>query len=300
MIAQKNIRHCLIQQNSTIRNFVFNRSYDYVKPTIIQSILIICLIISCFACTPSNIHKILQFEPNCSLTLPSWFIIRPQDGMDYKLIYGYSGHYVNENSKIDALKSSAADNLAKEMRVKIKAGWALESTSIVSQSAFYIIEQEWKEKAKQLIEDMHIIDEYKMTSGIIALVAYCKEESTVDNLKHSMNSELIKFSKKTMPKWVIKSKQESNVIYGVGIAPHYQFIGKSWEEAERQAKADLVYQIVSSNKTLQQDYVSTYGSYSKTLHEMEASMILKNCRVIEHMYSYSDKSFFALVKMDIP
>ena len=93
---------------------------------------------------------------------------------------------------------------------------------------------------------------------------------------------------------------QSNLIHHTlarGFAPKP---GKAWEEAERQARAALAFNLAAHHKVLLKTISESTSSMSQKLSESKAEITLTDVTIIRHGYSHASQSFYALAQMPTP
>jgi len=233
------------------------------------------------------------------LMIPRWYAEQPKVN-DCRLAYGYSGIYLDANRQKEALVQSGAANMAKNQKVIIKAAWAGTQTHSQSLTASYVIEEAWQDRASQLSKHLQIVHKYRLGNGIIALCAICEDESSLQELMNQVDDRLVNISSDEPPEWVKEPKSQSEYVYGIGVAPSYIKPGEAWQEAERQARADLAFKLAARYNILQKTSSKNTGSSFQNLSETTAEVVLTGATICRHAYSRDGKCFYALARMPTP
>ena len=233
------------------------------------------------------------------LMMPRWYAEQPNVN-DCRLAYGYSGIYLDAKRQKEALVQSGAANMAKNHNVLIKAAWAGTQTHSQSLTASYVIEEAWQDQASQLAKDLQIVREYRLGNGIIALCAICPDESSLQKLMNQVDDSLVNISSDEPPEWVKEPKLQSEYVYGIGAAPSYIKPGEAWQEAERQARADLAFKLAAQYNVLQKTSSKNIGSRFQNLSETTAEVVLTGVTIFRHAYSHGGKCFYVLARMPTP
>jgi hypothetical protein len=233
------------------------------------------------------------------LSIPRWYAELPNaDGC--RLTYGYSGIYLDANLQKETLLKNSAENMAKNDEVFIKAGWAGSQTHSQGLSASYVIEKGWEDRASVLEKNLKVVREYRLGRGIIGLCAFCPDESLLQTLTNQIDDSLININADELPEWVREPKSHPQYIYGIGAASSRIKPGYAWEEAERQARADLAFNLAAHHDILLKTNSKSTSSISQKLSETKVEVTLKNVTIIRHAYSYASKSYYVLAQMPIP
>jgi hypothetical protein len=233
------------------------------------------------------------------LMMPRWYAEQPNVN-DCRLAYGYSGIYLDAKRQKEALVQSGAANMAKNHNVLIKAAWAGTQTHSQSLTASYVIEEAWQDQASQLAKDLQIVREYRLGNGVIALFAICPDESSLQKLMGQVDDSLVNISSDEPPDWVKEPKSQPEYVYGTGAASSYIKPGEAWQEAERQARADLAFKLAARYNILQKTSSKNTGSSFQNLSETTAEVVLTGATIFRHVYSHAGKCFYALARMPIP
>ena len=265
-------------------------------------LLPVLLMISLISCQGSQ-QKIAQ-DTESSLrpkiySIPRWYAEMPKvDGC--RLSYGYGGIYLDETHQNEAIVKNGSANMAKNENVFIKAGWAGSQTHSQGLNASYVIEKGWHDRASVLEKNLKIVLEYRLENGIIALCAICQDESLFQGLMNQVDDNLVNISADEPPEWVNKPKSHPEYVYGIGTAQSQMKPGKAWEEAERQARADLALTLGARYDILQKTISESTGSTFQNLSETKVEIALSGVTIIRHAYSHADKTFYALAQMPVP
>jgi hypothetical protein len=252
-----------------------------------------------FACVASPVddtRHTAKGSHHQSMMVPMWFFDLPDDSV-CKLAYGYSGVYLDESRKKNALRQSSAANLAKGERVSMKISWAGLQRSGQGLSASFVAEEGWQDRAGQIKGLLRIVREYRLEGGIIALAAACPDQNALILSLNSVNDTPIDIGYDHPPEWILNPISKPDMVYGVGAAPDYISPAAAWQEAERQARADLALKLVARHSTLQQEMMEGDVTWSQRLSETSAEITLKNVNILRHAYSRKDRTFYALAGM---
>ena len=264
------------------------------------SIIISLSILSCYTTCPDIYHR--QVKP-IPMKVPGWFASRPAQLpaqlSGVRFAYGYSGKYIDKDQQEKLQKESAASNLAKEIQVELETGWAGVQIPGKGLSASYITEKKWETRAKNISENIHVIKEYYSGCGIISLAVFSQNKIDSDQIIASIDTQLIDINYDSPPSWFSKAIIKKDAIYGVGLSSHYAFSGDAWLEAEKQARADIVFQLISTQDHLKKRYSDNFGTWTKILSENKAKMVLNNVQIVKHAYCQKNKTFYALAKMSL-
>jgi hypothetical protein len=233
------------------------------------------------------------------ILIPRWYAELPNVDQ-CRLSYGYSGIYLDAARQKEALLKNGASNMAKNDKVFIKAGWAGSQTHSEGLTASFILEKGWQDRASVLEENLKIIREYRMENGVIALCAFCSDESLLQGLVNQIDDGLININSDEPPEWINKPTSYPDYTFGIGTAPSKIKPGKAWEEAERQARADLAFTLAAHYQILEQTISDNTSSMSRNLSETKVEIALTDVTIIRHGYSHTNKSFYALAQMPIP
>lgn len=233
------------------------------------------------------------------LMMPRWYAEQP-NVRGCRLAYGYSGIYLDTDRQKEALVQSGAANMAKNHNVFIKAAWAGTQTHSQSLTASYVIEEGWKDRASQLAGHLQIVHEYRLRNGIIALCAICPDESSLQDLMEQVDDRLVNISSDEPPEWVKEPKSQPEYVYGIGAAPSYIKPSEAWQEAERQARADLAFKLAAQYNVLQKTSSKNTGSRFQNLSETTAEVVLTDAVIFRHAYSRAGNCFYALARMPTP
>lgn len=260
------------------------------------SILLMLPLISC----RTNRQNIARETKNDlrpkTLSVPRWYAELPMvDGC--RFAYGYSGIYLDADRQKDSLLNNGAANMAKNDKVLIKAGWAGTQTTSDGLTASYILEKGWQGRASVLEKKLKIVREYRMENSIIALCAFCSEASLLQDLTHRIDDRLVNLNADGPPEWVKEPTSHPGYVYGVGTAPSWIKPGKAWEEAERQARAALAFNLAANHDILLKTISENTNSMSRKLSETKAEIALAQVTIIRHGYSRADNTFYALAQM---
>jgi len=236
--------------------------------------------------------------PPKTFLIPQWYAELPKvDGC--RIDYGYSGIYLDANRQKEDLLKNGSVNMAKNDNVFIEVGWAGTQTHGQGLTASYILEKEWQGRASVLEKKLKIVREYRMENGIIALCAFCPDESLLQGLIDQIDDSLVNINSDDPPEWVKEPISHPGHVYGIGIAPNQIKPGSAWEEAERQARAALAFNLAVHHKVLLKTISESTSSMSQKLSETKAEIVLTDVTIIRHGYSHADQSFYALAQMPI-
>ena len=189
--------------------------------------------------------------------------------------------------------------MAKNDKVLIKAGVAGTQTHSHGLNASYILEKGWQDRASVLEKNLKIVREYRMENSVIALCAVCLDEARLQSLMNQTDDSLVNINADEPPEWIKEPKSHPGFVYGIGTAPILITPGKAWEEAERQARVDLAFNLAAHHNILQKTVSMNTVSKSRNLSETEVEITLRDVTIIRHAYSHTDKSFYVLAQMPI-
>ena len=139
-----------------------------------------------------------------------------------------------------------------------------------------------------------------MENDVVALFAFCPDESLLQGLMNQIDDSLVNINSNDPPEWVREPISRAGYVYGIGIAPSQIKPGSAWEEAERQARAALAFNLAVHYKVLLKTISENTSSMSQKLSETKTEIALKNVTIIRHGYSHANQSFYALAQMPIP
>ena len=234
-----------------------------------------------------------------NILVPRWYAELPNVDR-CRFAYGYGGIYLDAARQKEVLLKNGAENMAKNDKVFIKAGWAGTQTPGEGLAASYILENGWEDRASVLEKNLKIIREYRMENSMIALCTFCPDESQLQDLMNRIDDRLVNITADEPPEWVRIPKSNPGYVYGVGSTPGRIKPAKAWEEAERQARAALAFNLTVHQDILQNTISENTGSKFRNLSETKAEIALANVVIIRHGYSRADKSFYALAQMPAP
>lgn len=286
----------------------YNRCRQFVKTKgslcciVIAFLLPVLLVIPLISCQGSqqNISRNTEntLRPK-TLLIPRWYAELPKvDGC--RIAYGYGGIYLDAALQKEVLLKNSAANMAKNDNVFIEAGWAGSQTRSRGLNASYVIEKGWKDRASVLEKNLKFVREYRMGNGIIALCAFCPDASLFQGLVNQIDDSLVNINADEPPEWVKKPISHPGYVYGIGTASGRIKPGSAWEEAERQARADLAFNLAAHHNILLKTISDNTGSMSQKLSETKVKIALKDVTIIRHGYSHANKSFYVLAQMPTP
>jgi hypothetical protein len=270
-----------------------------IKISILLSILLIIPLVSCRGPRQQISRDTEQASRRENLSIPRWYAELP-NANGCRLGYGYGGVYLDETRQKESIVKSGSENMAKNEKVNIKAGWAGSQTHSQGLNASYVIEKGWEDRASVLEKKLKIVREYRMGNGVIALCAFCREESLLQDLMNQIDDGLVDIDADDPPEWIRKPKSHPGYVYGIGTAQSRMKPGRAWEEAERQARADLALTIGARYQILQKTMSENTGSQFQQLSETNVEMALKDVSIIRHAYSRFGKTFYVLARMPAP
>jgi len=282
------------------RQFVkTGRSLCYIVMSFLLPVLLMIPLISC----QGPRQNIAQDTENSlrpkTFSIPRWYAELPKvDGC--RIAYGYGGIYLDAALQKEALLKNSATNMAKNDNVFIEAGWAGSQTHSKGLNAAYVIEKGWQDRASVLEKNLKIVREYRIGNGIIALCAFCPDDSLFQSLANQIDDSLVNINNDEPPEWVNEPISHPGYVYGIGIAPSQIKPGSAWEEAERQARADLAFNLAAHYNILLKNVSESTSSMSQKLSETKAEIALTDVTIIRHGYSHANKSFYALAQMPTP
>jgi hypothetical protein len=289
-----------VKKYSCCRQFVkIEENLCYISLWVFFSVALIITLISCQSPRQNLTRPAENSHLSEILMIPKWYAEQPKVN-GCRFAYGYSGIYLDEKRQKEALVKSGAANMAKNEKVFIKAAWAGTQTHSQSLTASYVIEKGWQDRASQLEKHLQIVHEYHLGSGVIALCAICPDESLLKEMMSKIDDRLVNINSDEPPEWVKEPKSHAEYVYGIGTAPSYIKPGKAWQEAERQARADLAFKLAAQYNILQKTSSKSTGSRSQNLSEAKAEMTLTGITIFRHAYSHASKSFYTLARMPTP
>ena len=271
----------------------------YIALWVLFSVLMMIPLISCQSPGQNLSRPAENLHLPEKLMIPIWYAEQP-NVHDCRLAYGYSGIYLDAKRQKEALVESGAANMSKNHNVFIKAAWAGTQTHSHSLTASYVIEEAWQDQASKLAKDLQIVHEYQLKNGVIALCAICEDEPSLQNLMNQVDDRLVNLSSDEPPEWVKEPKSQSEYVYGIGAAPSYIKPSEAWQEAERQARADLAFKLAARYNVLQKTSSKNTGSSFQNLSETTAEVVLTGATIFRHAYSHTSKCFYALARMQAP
>jgi len=285
---------------NSCRQFVkTGRSLCYISMSFLLSFLLMIPLISC-QYPQQNIARGTENSLRPKIfSIPRWYAELPKvDGC--RISYGYGGINLDANRQKEDLLKNGAVNMAKNENVFIEVGWAGTQTHGQGLTASYILEKEWQDRASVLEKNLEIVREYPMENDVIALCAFCPDDSLLQGLMNQIDDSLVNINSDDPPEWVKEPISHAAYVYGIGIAPSQIKPGSAWEEAERQARAALAFNLAVHHKVLLKTISETTSSMSQKLSETKAEIALTNVTIIRHGYSHANQSFYALAQMPIP
>ena len=274
-------------------------SLSSITMSLLLSFLLMIPLISCQH-PQQNVHRNTENSSRPkTFSIPQWYANLPKvDGC--RINYGYSGIYLDANRQKEDLLKNSAENMAKNEKVFIEVGWAGAQTHVQGLTASYILEKGWQDRASVLEKKLKIVREYRMENGIIALCAYCPDESLLQGLIDQVDGSLVNINSDDPPEWVKEPISHPGYVYGIGIAPSQIKPGSAWEEAERQARAALAFNLAVHHKVLLKTISESTNAMSQKLSETKAEIVLIDVTIIRHGYSHANQSFYALAQMPTP
>ncbi len=289
-----------VKHYNCCRQFVKIKGYlPYITLWVLFSVVLIITLIACQRPRQNLSRSAENSHPSKIFLIPRWYAEQPEVN-SCQLAYGYSGKYLDEKRQKEALVKSGAANMAKNDKVFIEAAWAGTQTHSQSLTASYVIEKGWQDRASQLEKHLQIVHEYRLGNGVIALCAICPDESLLQELMNQVDDSPVNINSDEPPEWVKEPKSHAEYVYGIGAAPSYIKPGKAWQEAERQARADLAFKLAAQYNIFQKTGSKSTGSRSQNLSEANAEIALTGITIFRHAYSHASKSFYALARMPIP
>jgi hypothetical protein len=248
-------------------------------------------------------QDIARISKNASLPetilIPQWYAMLPNIHR-CRLAYGYGGVYLDAAHQKEVLLKNAAANMAKNDKVFIQAGWAGTQVSDEGLTASYIMEKGWQKRASVLEKNLKIVRQYQMENSMIALCASCPDESLLQGLTDQIDDRLVNINSDESPEWVQSPESKSGYVYGVGTASSRIKPAEAWEEAERQARAALAFNLSAHQDVLQKTISENTGSGIRNFSEIKTEIALADVVILRHGYSRSEKSFYALAQMPAP
>jgi len=254
------------------------------------------LLNACAAGSVSKQNFSSPAPPPRDIWVPKWYAELPQlPGC--QLVHAQSGIYVDAASQKEALLENGAANLAKSNSVLLEVGWGGSQITAYSQTADYIKEQEWEGRAQNLKADLKILKEFRLDNSMLALTGICPGQEDVEALAAGLDDTLVNISSKQPPDWVKDPLQMNGQYFGVGAAAGHITPGKAWQEAERQARADLAMRLAAQYKVLERSIEQNEFVAARNISETYAKLTLRNLQVIRHSYSRAGQTFYALVRL---
>jgi hypothetical protein len=289
-----------VKKYSCYRQFVKIRGCHHCMTLrVLFSVALIISLISCQSSRQDLTRPIEKSNLSGILMIPGWYAEQPNVN-GCRFAYGYSGIYLDQKCQKEMLVKSGAANMAKNQKVFIKAAWAGTQTHSQSLTASYVIENGWQDRASQLEKHLQIVHEYRLGSGVIALCAICPDGSLLQQMINKIDNRLVDINSDEPPEWVKEPKSPAEYVYGIGTAPSYIKPGEAWQEAERQARADLAFKLSARYNVLQKTSSKNTGSMSQNLSETTAEVVLTGAAICRHAYSHAGKCFYALARMPTP
>jgi hypothetical protein len=262
----------------------------------IPFLLVVVLFYACQSAPTFQQNSVKPPTPIKDIWVPKWYASLPQlPGCE--LAYAHSGIYINSGSQKQAILDNGAANWAKSKHVALEVGWAASQKSSHSQTAAYIKEEGWKDLAKNIKEDLEILSQYRLDHSILALVGKCSENLDNEILAAMIDNTLVKVSSEQPPIWVSDPLQNSGQLFGVGTAAGHTTAAKAWQEAERQARADLALRLAAQHKILEKNLVQNTYAKAHFISETRAKLTLYNVKIVRHAYSQFGQTFYALVSI---
>jgi hypothetical protein len=265
----------------------------------ILSMLLMIPLISCQGPRQNISPDTEQASRPATLLIPRWYAELPTVN-GCRIAYGYGGVYLDETLQKELIVKNGSANMAKNEKVFIKAGWAGSQTYSRGLNASYIIEKGWQGRASALEKNLKIVREYRMGNGVIALCALCRDESLLQDLMNQIDDSLVNIDADDPPEWINKPTSQPEFVYGTGTAQSQIKPGKAWEEAERQARADLALTLGARHQILQKINSGNASSEFQQLSETKVEIALKDITIIRHAYSRYGKSYYVLARMPAP
>jgi hypothetical protein len=211
------------------------RNFCHMAMSFLLPILLMLPLISCQGSRQNLTPPSENSHPSKVMLIPQWYAELPNiDGC--RLAYGYGGIYLDETSQKEAIVINGAANMAKNENVSIKARWAGSQTRSQGLNASYVSEKGWQDRASNLEKTLKIVREYRMENNIIALCAFCPDESSLQGLVNQIDDSLVNINSDELPEWVKEPISHPEYVYGIGTAPSRIKPGKAWEEAERRRR----------------------------------------------------------------
>jgi len=267
--------------------------------TYIINIAFLILIISCKHIPgayepirqPDRDHN--QMAPH-TLNLPAWFVEKPQlSGVD--LVYAYCSKYYYKDTEKNKLLFSAAKQVEKSKKVRIDILQISESTTGKYLGYTDIQELDVVVDENNLENHFTIIYKHPIGRGILALAAETVQVKNANIL--SINDTLYNVNVSSQPEWVTTPPSKEGYIFGVGCAQDHSSPEKAWEEAEKNARANIALQI-SAN--LYSNINEENGNWSEgaEINQLTCSTVeLTNVSIIKHGYCNPRRTYYALARM---
>ena len=289
-----------VKKYSCCRQFVkIEGNLRHITLWVLFSVALIITLISCQGPRQNLTRPAENSHLSEIFLIPRWYAEQPKVS-GCRLAYGYSGIYLDAKRQEEALVQSGAANMAKNDKVFIKAAWAGTQTHSQSLTASYVIEEGWQDRASQLAKNLQIVRQYRLGKGVVALCAICPDESSLQELMNQVDDSPVNINSDEPPEWVKEPTSHPEYVYGIGAAPSYIKPGKAWQEAERQARADLAFKLAAQYNILHKTSSKNTGSMSQNLSETKAEIALTGVTIFRHAYSHTSKSFYALARMPTP
>ena len=280
---------------------IFQKGKFFRKAHLYRLAFWLFLLVFLIACQSAPTLRQTPVEPPSppplkGIWVPKWYATLPQlPGC--RLAYAYSGVYIDADRQKEALLKSGAANLAKSRQVGMDVGWAVSQENSYSQTASYIKEEEWQHLADSLEKDIKILSQFHFDRSILALVGTCSGQIDDKSLSAMLDQTLVKVSSDKPPAWVSAPLPISGQICGVGITIGHTTVAKAWQEAERQARADLAIRMAGHHKILERNIAQEGYAEVHNISETHAKLTLYNLKVIRHAYSPIGDTFYALVSI---
>jgi hypothetical protein len=270
---------------------------------VLGSFLMLCAMIACQPAPRVPMRPVVPtpepVRPAKVVQVPAWYAALPEAAA-CRLGQAYSGVYLDEDLQKAALLENGAANMAKNERVQIKVGWAGTQTSGYSQTASYILEQGWEERAAALRDQLEIIRQFTIERATIGLVAICSSDTAKQALDAQLDDTLVNVGLDQAPEWVSEPISDSRYVFAIGVSASHTTPARAWEEAERQSRADLVLRLAMHARVLDRDEASNFSASSQRLSETSSEMTLSNIQILRHAYSNASRTFYVLVRMPLP
>ena len=228
-------------------------------------------------------------------SLPGWFFNPPNDNQYYFGI-GISQQYSVQNTAFSEARQQAALCIAQEIDINISGALAdVSSGSIGLSKSYSHIEIDTLLLAK-IKNNIIVLDSSLSQNEAVMLVALRKDlKKPNKNLKTFIKTKGLSQSK---PKWILRSPEKKNHVYGVGYGVRYRSTMDSWANSAKQARLDLAMQKQTRLKSLLMNR-TTNASSTIEMIEQKVNLRLKGSRIIERWYDERTSIYYTLIEYQI-